>query len=99
MAVGCKIADQKVYSVKVGDVIELDYTYPVVPNAMPKKVSIKQTFGGAIDLSPIGVRMVVAPRLVGASTIGFFLDAKETGKETVTLVIDANEYEYTFAVK
>jgi hypothetical protein len=85
--------------VNVGDVIELDYSYPVVPGVIPKKVSIKQTPGGAVDMSPIGIRIVVVPAMVGASTIGFFLDAKDAGQETVMLVIDDNEYEYSFTVK
>jgi hypothetical protein len=95
---GCRIAEPKGYTVRVGDVIELDYGYPVVPGAIPKKVSIKQTVGGAVDLSPLGVRMVTVPKLLGASTIGFFLDGKEAGQETVTIVIDDNEYEYAFTV-
>ncbi|HEV3304489.1 MAG TPA: hypothetical protein VG055_32865 [Planctomycetaceae bacterium] len=96
---GCTIAEPKPYGVKVGDVIELDYTYPIVPGAIPQKVSIKQTPGGAIDVSPIGVRMIEVPMMVGASTIAFFLDAKEVGKETVTIVIDDSQYEYIFTVK
>jgi hypothetical protein len=95
---GCRIAAPKDYQVKVGDVIELDYGYPVVPGAMPKKVSIKQTPGGAVDASPLGIRMVTVPQLLGASTIGFFLEAKAAGQKTVSLVIDDNEYEYTFTV-
>jgi hypothetical protein len=96
---GCSIAEQKHYSVKVGDVIELDYTYPIVPEAMPQKVSVKQTSGSAVELSPIGVRMIEVPMMVGASTIGFFLEAKQAGDATVTLVIDDNRYEYAFTVK
>jgi hypothetical protein len=95
---GCRIAEPKAYTVKVGDVIELDYGYPVVPGAFPKKVSIKQTAGGAVEESPLGIRMVSVPMLLGASTIGFFLEAKEAGQETVTIVIDDNEYEYAFTV-
>jgi hypothetical protein len=95
---GCRIAAARDYKVGVGDVIELDYGYPVVPGAMPKKVSIKQTPGGAVDAAPLGIRLVTTPGLLGASTIGFFLEAKEAGEKTVTLVIDDNEYEYSFTV-
>jgi hypothetical protein len=95
---GCKIADQTPFACEVGDAIELDYSYPVVPGAIPNKVSTKQTPGGAVDVSPLGIRMVVAPGLVGASTIGFFFDAKKKGQETVTIVIDDYEYQYTITV-
>jgi hypothetical protein len=96
---GCRIAAPAPFTVAAGDVIELDYTYPVVLGAFPTKVSIKQTPDGAIDASPIGIRMVVTPQMVGASTIGFFLNAKQAGQEMVTLVIDDNEYEYAITVK
>ena len=95
---GCHIADTKPFTAEVGDVIELDYTYPVVPGAFPSKVSLKQTPGGAVEPSALGNRMVVVPRIVGASTIGFFLEAKKAGQETVTVVIDDHEYEYTVKV-
>ncbi len=40
---GCRIARPGNYTVAVGELIELDYTYPVVPAAIPKKVEFKQT--------------------------------------------------------
>jgi hypothetical protein len=95
---GCKIAEPMAYNVHVGDAIELDYTYPIVPVAIPKNVRIKQTSGGAVDVSPLGIRQVVAAGLLGASTIGFYLDAKQAGQEAVIVVIDDNEYNYIFNV-
>src|SRR4051812_46229220 len=66
---GCKIAKPGEYEAQVGDLIELDYTYPVVPGAMPKKFEFKLEGGKTIiSPSPLGIRRVVSPKLVGATT-------------------------------
>lgn len=95
---GCKIAAPGDYQVNVGDLIELDYTYPVVPAAIPKKVAYQQTLTGAVAKSAMGFRTVTIPRLVGAGTIACYFDAKQAGEETVTLIIDDAEYVYKFKV-
>lgn len=95
---GCKIAAPGVYEVEVGNLIELDYQYPVVPGAIPAKLDSKQTATGAVAKSPLGFRKVTTPMLVGAVTIAFYFDAKKAGDETVTLIIDKQEYAYTFKV-
>jgi hypothetical protein len=95
---GCKIAKPGDYEVNPGDLIELDYTYPVVPQAIPKKVDFKQTLIGAVAPSPLGIRSVSTPDLVGTGTIAFYFDAKKLGKDIVTLIIDGDEYVYRFTV-
>lgn len=95
---GCKIAKPGDYDVKVGYLIELDYTYPVTPAAIPKKVEFKQTLAGAIAPSPLGIRAIETPKLVGVGTIGFYFEAKKEGEDTVTLIIDGKEYAYKFKV-
>lgn len=94
---GCKIAAPDSYDVAVGDLIELDYTYPVVPGAIPKKANAKTT-SGAVVKSSLEFREVATPKLVGTGTIAFYFDAKKEGNDTVTLVIDGVEYEYKFKV-
>ena len=48
---GCKIAAPDSYDVAVGALIELDYTYPVVPGAIPKKANAKTTSGAVVKSS------------------------------------------------
>jgi hypothetical protein len=95
---GCQIAKPGDYEVKVGDLIELNYTYPVVPAAMPNKVFYKQTIIGAIAISPLGFRRVIVPEMIGTVTIAFYFEAKKEGEETVALIIDDAEYVYKFKV-
>jgi hypothetical protein len=95
---GCKIAIPAEYEVTVGDLIELDYTYPVIPVAIPNNVNYKQTLTEAVGKSPLGFRRVTTPKMVGTGTIAFYFDAKKVGEETVTLIIDEAEYAYKFKV-
>ncbi len=97
-AAGCEVAEPGNYNVTVGDLIELDYTYPVVPGSVPDKVAYNQTLTGAVVKSPLGFRQVLSPRLVGAGTIAFYFEAKKEGEETVNLIIDGVEYRYDFKV-
>lgn len=97
-AKGCRIAAPGTYQVRVGDLIELDYSYPVVPDAIPKKLEHTQTTTGAVVKSPLGFRTVLSPKLLGGGTVAFYFEAKKAGEETVTLVIDGTEYQYTFTV-
>jgi hypothetical protein len=93
---GCRIAEPKAYAVHVGDVIELNYTYPIVPGTVPKKVEISVLEGAAISLSPLGIRRISTPGLVGGGAIGFYLDAKMKGTAKVEINIDGATYQYTF---
>jgi len=95
---GTKISKPGKHRVCVGDVIELEYSYPVVPGAIPKKVDHKQTLLGAVKKSPLGFRFL-KNGLIGAQTIVFFFDASKKGTETVTLLIDKDEYEFEFVVE
>ena len=99
MVRGCMIAKPGEYAVQVGDIIELDYTFPVIPEAIPKKVNHKQTLTGAVRKSPLGFREIVIPLFAGTQTIAFYFDAKNKGEETVTLIIDGTEYKYSFKVE
>lgn len=96
---GCKVAKPGEYRVTDGDLIELEYSYPVVPETIPDKVSYNQTLNGAVKLSPLGIRNVTTPSLVGIGTIALCLDANQEGTDKVTLIIDGAEYEYTFNVE
>jgi hypothetical protein len=95
---GCKVAKPGDYEIAVGDLIELDYTYPIVPTALPNKAEFTITLIGAVVGSPIGTRLVTTPKMVGASTIAFYFDAKKEGEDTVTLKIDTATYVYNFKV-
>jgi hypothetical protein len=94
---GCTIAEPGDYQVKVGDLIELNYSHPVAP-PFPQKVDFKQTLIGAVARSPLGFRAVNTPKLIGKKTIAFYFDAKKEGEDTVTLIIDKEEYTYKFKV-
>jgi len=98
---GCKIAKPGSYAVSVGDLIELDYTYPVVlPSVIPKKVGFQQTLIGAVGPSALGIRLVSTPGLVGGpETIAFYFEGKKPGQDAVTLIIDGDEYAYKLTVK
>lgn len=95
---GCKVSQPGDYKVAMGDIIELEYSYPVVPDAIPQKVGIHVTSQGAVVLSPLGTRFAVTPQLLGASTIVSFLEARKAGEETVTLTIDNADYQYKILV-
>lgn len=95
---GCTIAKTGDYEVTVGDLIAIDYTYPVIPAAIPKIVDYKQTMNEAVAKSSLGFRAVTTPRMVGTGTIAFYFEAKKEGEEIVTLIIDGAEYSYKFTV-
>lgn len=95
---GCQVSKPGDYTATIGDLIELEYSYPVVPTAIPKKVDFKLTLIGAVANSPLGVRNVSTPKLLGAHTIAFYFEAKKTGEDTITLEIDGKGYPYNFKV-
>jgi hypothetical protein len=95
---GCRIAKPGDYKVSRGDLIELDYTYPVVPGSIPDKVSYKKIRNAAVVPSSLGIRSVVQPGRLGGGTIAFYFQARRKGKGTVVLIIDGAEYTYHFTV-
>lgn len=95
---GCSVAKPGMYEVNVGDLIEIDYTYPVIDVAIPTKVSFKKTGRDAVIKSPIGFRNVSTPVVIGVGAIAFYFDAKKEGTETITIIIDDVEYAYEFKV-
>lgn len=95
-----RISSPGEYQVKVGDVIELEYQYtPLaqVPKADVKKVETKVSKGGAVAASDLGVRFIDDYQITTRKIVCFFI-AKKEGKDTVTLVIDGNSYEYKIDV-
>jgi hypothetical protein len=95
---GCEVSQPGEYNVSTGDLIELEYGYLVVPDAIPQKVGTQVTSQGAVVPSPLGTRLAFTPGLVGAVTIVSFLEARKAGEETVTLIIDNAAYQYKIRV-
>mgnify|MGYP000905681768 CR=1 FL=1 len=95
---GCFVSKPGRYEAEPGDLIELEYTYPVVPVAWPKSVH-RETDRGAIYPSQLGIRRLVVPDLIGTGTYVFYFEAKHAGKGTAFVVIDNVKYEYVFDVK
>jgi hypothetical protein len=95
---GCHIARPDEYEINVGDLVDLEYSYPVVPTTIPQKVSVTSTLTGAVTASPLGIRTLRTPPLVGMTTIAFYFDAKAAGEETISLSIDDQQYTYKFKV-
>ena len=46
---GAQIAKPGSYTVSVGDSLELEYSYSVTPQAMPKELGFKTSESGALD--------------------------------------------------
>ena len=96
---GAQIAKPGSYTVSVGDSLELEYSYSVTPQAMPKKLGFKTSESGALDTTKLVVKSVVAPGLMGAGSKAFCFDAVSPGTETIALNIDGNEYSYSITVE
>jgi hypothetical protein len=75
---------------KVGDEIEIDYTYPIVPGAIPSAVEVKVDGEAATSA---GVFRIQNHKLVGAGTFGAFLNVKKKGKATITYTITQKDKE------
>jgi hypothetical protein len=86
------------YSAIVGDLIECDYGYAVIPGAIPEKIDYALTQNGSVQLSYIGIR-AVNPMAVGATTYAFFFKAKRRGDDTITIIVDDQEYQYDVHVQ
>lgn len=92
---GCFVSEPGRYDAVAGDLIELEYTYPVVPGGEPKEVH-RETDKGAVYVSPLGIRHLIVPKLVGTGTYVFYFEKKHEGKGTAFVVIDNVKYEYVF---
>jgi hypothetical protein len=95
---GSQIAKPGSYSAKVGDLLELEYSYPVIPEAMPTKLDAKSSDSTVLS-SDSDVKTVVVPGLMGAGKKAFWFSAKSPGKCTITLSIDGNQYVYSISVE
>ena len=94
---GCQVSGPDKYRATVGDLIELEYTFPVIPSALPKKVG-QEADKGALYPSTLGIRHLIVPNIVGTGTYLFYFEAKHEGTGTVLVVIDDVKYEYSFTV-
>jgi hypothetical protein len=92
---GCKVSKPGEYSVTAGDWIELTYTYPVVPSAIPQKVTVSVD---QKNLEPLGTRRIATPGRVGTATIVCHFQSLLPGDETIRMTIDNNEYVYKIKV-
>ena len=94
---GTQIAKPGSYQITAGDLLELEYTYPVVPAAMPKELN--STSSDSNVLSADGTaKTVVVPGLMGAGKKAFCFRATNAGTSNVTIMIDGNEYQYSITV-
>ena len=94
---GCQVSEPGKYRATAGDLIELEYTFPIVPSAIPMKVDL-ETDKGAIYSSKLGIRNLIVPNMVGTGTYLFYFEAKHKGKGTAFVLIDDVKYEYGFEV-
>ena len=94
---GCQVSEPGKYQATAEDLIEIEYTFPIYPAAMPKRVGV-ETDKGALYPSKLGIRNVIVPQLVGTGTYVFYFEAKHEGKGTAFVVIDDVKYEYGFNV-
>jgi hypothetical protein len=94
---GCQVSEPGKYQATAGDLIELEYTFPIYPAAMPKKVD-RKTDKGAIYTSKLGIRNLIVPKLIGTGTYVFCFEARLEGTGTAFVVIDDVKYEYSFKV-
>ena len=94
---GCHVSEPGKYSATAGDLIELEYTFPMHPDAIPKEVDV-ETDRGAIYPSKLGIRKLVVPGLVGTGTYVFYFDPRDEGTGTAFVIIDDVKYEYGFEV-
>ena len=94
---GCLISEPGEYRASVGDLIEVEYSFPVAPQTVPKKVD-QETDKGAIYTSKLGIRNLIVPKIIGTGTYLFYFDAKHEGKGTAFVVIDGVKYAFGFEV-
>jgi hypothetical protein len=68
--------------VAVGDEVELEWTYPIYPDAFPTKVQAK---AGSEVAKLVAVRRVRVPTLVGVGRLGAFFKAEQPGETELAL--------------
>lgn len=94
---GCSISEPGDYQATAGDLIEIEYRFPIVPTATPQSVDRKWD-KGAIYASSLGIRQLIVPNMVGAGTYLFYFEAKHAGSGTAIVIVDGEQYEYRFQV-
>ena len=67
--------------VKVGDKIEITWSYPVVPGSIPMNVGATSDTPATVKV--LEIRQVVKPGIVGAGTLGAFYSAEAVGKTKI----------------
>lgn len=95
---GCQVSEPGKYRATAGDLIELEYTFPIVPSTIPKVVDRKWDKGSVYG-SKLGIRNLIVPRMVGTGTYLFYFEARHKGYGTAIMVIDDVKYEYQFEVE
>jgi hypothetical protein len=68
-------------AVKVGDKIEMTWTYPVVPGSIPANVGGQSDGPKIVSVSE--VRQIIRPGIVGAEVLGAFYSADSVGTTTI----------------
>lgn len=94
---GCDISAPGKYHARVGDLIELEYSFPVTPLTFPRKVDRKWD-KGAVCPSVLGIRNLIVPKIIGTGTYLFYFEARHAGQGTATVVVDGLRYDYDFQV-
>jgi hypothetical protein len=94
---GCQVSAPGEYRATAGDVIEIEYAFPIVPTCIPREVD-RETDRGAIYPSKLGIRNLIVPGLIGTGTYLFYFEARDAGTGTAIVVIDDVKYEYKFEV-
>jgi len=100
--VGAEVSRPGDHEVYVGDMIELEYTYPVTPSTIPKEIALMDGFEGYVLPSECGWVQGVRNELVGSQTIVFSYVAKKPGTEEVWFAIvgpDGSDHSYAYNFK
>jgi len=74
---------------KVGDVIALQWTYPVVPGALPTTVEGKSDSDAVKYVE--ARRVLVYPRLLGVDRVAGSFRAEKAGKATIALTVKSKD--------
>jgi hypothetical protein len=83
--------------VTVGELIEIDVSRGVFPDAPEVEITLGDT--GVIRRSALGNRIMdPGPDFTGSSTIGCFFQAFKPGTEVITITVDGQQFEYPVIV-
>jgi len=94
---GAKISKTGDYVVQVGELIQIEYSYPVSPRFSPKEIKFQLT---GMAIKTIGSEAKnVSTRLMGSGRKSLCMEATKPGTSKLKLLIDENCYEYDFVVK